>query len=84
MERVLSLSTLILIARVLDFRSGGRGHRVVAQLSPGDEQIRVRDLQQGVPERPESAAAPPWTQPSMEAEAESGFGSGSETSLCVP
>jgi len=51
-------------------RSGGRGDRSVAQDSLSDEPFRVRDMQQRIPERPESAAPPPGSQPAVEAAAE--------------
>lgn len=50
-------------------RSRCGSDRVIAENAAGNEQIRVRDLQQGVPARPESAAPPPRPQPSVEAPA---------------
>uniref|UniRef100_A0A453CM67 Uncharacterized protein n=1 Tax=Aegilops tauschii subsp. strangulata TaxID=200361 RepID=A0A453CM67_AEGTS len=51
-------------------RPGRGGDRAVAQDADGDEPVRVRGVQQGVPARAEPAAAPPRPQPAVEAEAE--------------
>lgn len=64
-------------------RSGGRGDRSLAQDSLSDEPFRVRDMQQRIPERPESAAPPPGSQPAVEAAAEVKQG-GAKESVRVP
>lgn len=57
----------------------------VAKVSDGDEPFRVRNLQQGVPERAESAAASEGAQPSVEAPAgKQQRTRSSEKGVCVP
>lgn len=51
-------------------RSGRGGDRSIAKDTDGHKPLRVRDLQQRVPEGPEPAAPPARPQPAVEAEAE--------------
>jgi hypothetical protein len=51
-------------------RSRRGGDRAVPQDAAGDEPVRVRGVQQGVPAGAEPAAAPARAQPAVEAEAE--------------
>uniref|UniRef100_J3M0G5 C2H2-type domain-containing protein n=1 Tax=Oryza brachyantha TaxID=4533 RepID=J3M0G5_ORYBR len=51
-------------------RSGRGGDSAVAEDAAGDEPVRVRGVQQGVPAGAEPAAAPARAQPAVEAEAE--------------
>ena len=53
-----------------NFRSGRGGGGAVATRADGDEPVRVRDLQQGLPAGAEPAAAPAGPQPALEAQAE--------------
>lgn len=66
-----------------DSRSGCRSNRAVAEDANGDEPVRVRGVQQGVPEGAESAAAPAGAQPAVEAAAEEQQG-GAEEGVPVP
>lgn len=65
------------------FRSRCGGDSAVAEDPFGDEPVHMRNLQQGVPEGPESAAPPARAQPAMEAEAALEQG-GQETGLRLP
>ena len=51
------------------YRPWRGGDRALAADAAGDEPVRVRDLRQGVPARPEPAAAPARPQPPLEAPA---------------
>jgi hypothetical protein len=66
------------------YRPGRRGDRAVAQDAAGDEPVRVRGVQQGVPARAEPAASPARAQPSVEAEAEEPAAGAAPARLPVP
>lgn len=73
---------LWLNVRMCFFRSRCGGDSSVAEKPISDEPIRVRDLQQGVPARPEPPAPPPRPQLAVEAPAADGDG-GEEAGLRV-
>jgi hypothetical protein len=65
-------------------RPGRGGHRAVAADADGDEPLRVRGVRQGVPARPEPAAAPARPQPAVEAQAAQPQGGGAQEGVRVP
>ena len=73
MARSSDIDQIIVISIDCDrirYRSGRGGDSAVSEDSPRDEPVRVRGMQQRVPERAEPAAPPPWPQFAMEAATE--------------
>lgn len=65
-------------------RSGCGGHRSIAEVSHGDEQIHLRNMQQGVSERSEPAASPTRAQSAVEAAAADKQGADQEEGVYLP
>lgn len=63
------------------FRSRCRSDSFIPEIFNGHKQIPLRNLQQGIPERPEPAAPPTRPQPSLEAETKIKTRSDSEEGL---
>lgn len=72
------------IVHLGDGRSRCRSDCFISEIFDGDEQIHLRNLQQGFPKGPELAAAQERAQPAMEAETKNEQRSSEEEGVYMP